>query len=172
MSKTRHSNHSTYSRIRYNEMSELAGFNPLNNLGSIGYYHNLEVSLHMLSGFFSDAFTRDFALCNKSADVIDERAGIPPGWFATIIEKVGRSKGAALIQPYSRVLPPLDGEDNNRKIGEGPVAPETRKSEPLVMNYFERYLGIKPEALPWWQHEMGLYVKRVRALYEEATAKR
>jgi hypothetical protein len=56
---------------------------------------------------------------------------------------VGRSKGGALIEPYSAVLPPLDGEDNERKIGEGPVAPETGKCEPLVRDYFERYLGVK-----------------------------
>jgi hypothetical protein len=57
----------------------------------------------MVSGYWSPTFTRDFALCNKSADVIDERAGIAPNWFATRLTTLIPSSGKppALIEPFN-----------------------------------------------------------------------
>lgn len=125
------------------------GFNPLKILeilNSVGTYHNLEVNLHMVSGYWSDTFSRDFALCNKSADAIDERAGIAPNWIATKIEVVGPSKKdpPALIEPYS---PGLQSEnetaDEQREVGQGPVASREGASgecKPLRRDYFKSYL--------------------------------
>lgn len=128
-------------------LASLPGFNPFNNLPCIGYYHNLEVNLHLVSGFGSDTFTRDFALCNKSADVIDERAGIPPEWFTMVTQRrlLGLAKhGNALIEPYSDELIPLKGGDNRRRIGEGPITRKTGKCEPLIRDYFKKYSDDKP----------------------------
>lgn len=60
-------------------------------------------------------------------------------WFMPVMPNVIRSRGRAIIEPYSKELPPLDGEDNNREIGEGPVAKTTKKCEPLIRNYLEKY---------------------------------
>ncbi|GAQ81058.1 hypothetical protein KFL_000690360 [Klebsormidium nitens] len=132
-------------------LKKMTSWNPLDNKDAIGYYHNLEVNLHMVSGYWSDTFSRDFALCNKSADVIDPRAGVPPEWFKTLIPYVVRADpGTALIEPYSDELPPTEGEDNERLIGQGPVAgrgPTPGKCMPLKRNYFEQYLkGYTPPA--------------------------
>eukprot|EP00243_Klebsormidium_subtile_P006352 TRINITY_DN268_c0_g2_i1.p1 TRINITY_DN268_c0_g2~~TRINITY_DN268_c0_g2_i1.p1 ORF type:complete len:702 (-),score=204.36 TRINITY_DN268_c0_g2_i1:575-2527(-) len=123
-----------------------SSWNPFANFDSVGNYHNLEVNLHLVSGYWSKTFSRDFAMCNKSAEVVDPRAGVPPNWFAaaTWADVLGRSKGNAIIEPYNKDLPSEDEEaDKKRKIGEGPVASrkgESRTCKPLVRDYFARYL--------------------------------
>lgn len=90
-------------------------------------YHNLEMVLHVLSGYnprgaskatpkaasrpgFGGRFTRDFALANKSGDTLNPRFGIAPSWHSTIVDCVvaarygrGFNKGSPAESPASAV---------------------------------------------------------------------